>query len=214
MAELSKATQTPSLPKITPKEEPATLEKLKSPNPFIPANQVEFTFEEIALTTNNEVALLYPSHPKSDYFEVVSDFISKCCIKEAFTRALNQYKGIRGDICITTFRNALRAHYLPHLREVDYARLIWEDIIHKLNKKTREKVVPYPRFISLLLEYMMPKYENEELTIHPTQVFSVLNWALKPNQSEGPPFTAHMLAICKLDVPLENKAPIPPHMMR
>ncbi|GJW66500.1 retrovirus-related pol polyprotein from transposon TNT 1-94 [Tanacetum coccineum] len=58
---------------------------------------------------------------------------------EAFTRAPNQYKeylsefwyiaktledskiwvstrtrGIRGEICITTFRNALRAHYLPH----------------------------------------------------------------------------------------------------
>ncbi|GKE72730.1 hypothetical protein Tco_1534771 [Tanacetum coccineum] len=60
-------------------------------------------------------------------------------MREAFTRAPNQYKvhlsefwytaktledskiwvstptwGIRGEICITTFRNALRAHYLPH----------------------------------------------------------------------------------------------------
>ncbi|GKC28191.1 hypothetical protein Tco_1035485, partial [Tanacetum coccineum] len=129
--------------------------------------------------------------------------------------------GIRGDIGINTFRNALMAHYLPHSSmyvsppsitivrpwfetigysgeigakgtlkrsylpprwrllmaqviqcfdgkirgldqisnkdatimyclanrvKVDYARLIWEDIIHKLSKKTREKVVPYPRY--------------------------------------------------------------------
>nr|GEY90166.1 hypothetical protein [Tanacetum cinerariifolium] len=75
----------------------------------------------------------------------------------------------RGNIGITTFRNALRAHYLPHSSgktsghdqisnkdaivlyclangvEIDYAMLIREDIIHKLNKITREKVIPYPR---------------------------------------------------------------------
>ncbi|GJV76786.1 hypothetical protein Tco_1508370 [Tanacetum coccineum] len=200
----------------------------------------------------------------------VSDFISKCCLKEAFTRAPNQYKEylsefwytakvlpdfkiwvstptgeVRGEIGITTFRNALRAQYLPHLSlyvpppsitivrpwfamigyngeigakgtlkkscfpprwrllmgqiiqclggktsgldqisnkdatilyclangvQVDYAKIIWEDLIHKLNKKTREKIVPYPRFISLLLEHMAPKYDNEELTINPTQM--------------------------------------------
>nr|GEX64031.1 hypothetical protein [Tanacetum cinerariifolium] len=38
---------------------------------------------------------------------------------------------------------------------IDYARLIWEDIINKLNKKTREKVVLYLRFLSLLLEHKM-----------------------------------------------------------
>ncbi|GKE32218.1 hypothetical protein Tco_1451540, partial [Tanacetum coccineum] len=102
--------------------------------------QVEFTFDEITFTTNNEVALLYPSHPKSEYFQIVSDFISKCCLKKAFTRAPNQYKeylseefwytakaledskiwvstptrGISREIGITTVRNALRAHSLPH----------------------------------------------------------------------------------------------------
>ncbi|GKB25234.1 hypothetical protein Tco_0864635 [Tanacetum coccineum] len=54
-------------------------------------------------------------------------------------------------------------------QQVDYAKLIWEDLIHKLNKKTRENIVPYPRFISLLLEHMMPEYDNEELTINLTQ---------------------------------------------
>ncbi|GKE20445.1 hypothetical protein Tco_1431957, partial [Tanacetum coccineum] len=64
---------------------------------------------------------------------------------------------------------------------VDHAKLIWEDIIHKLNKKIREKVVPYPRFISLLLEYMMPEYDNEELTINPTQAVASKS---KTGQSE------------------------------
>nr|GEW30056.1 retrovirus-related Pol polyprotein from transposon TNT 1-94 [Tanacetum cinerariifolium] len=89
----------------------------------------------------------------------------------------------------------------------DYAKIIWEDLIHKLNKKTGEKIVPYPQFISLLLEHMAPNYDHEELTINPTQVFSVYNWILKPNQPEEPPFTDHMKAICNLDVPVDSKAP-------
>ncbi|GJT22140.1 hypothetical protein Tco_0892077 [Tanacetum coccineum] len=245
-----------SSPEITPKEEPVTLDKPEIPNPFLPATQVEFTFEEIAFTTNNEVALLYLSHPNQEYFKDVSDFISKCRLKEAFTRAPTHYKeymnkfwytvktldnskvstpigGVRGDIGITTFRNALRAQYLPHSSgktggldqisnkdaiilyclangvHVDYAKLICEDLIHKLNKKTREKIVPYPGFISLLLEHMMPEYDNEELTINPTQVFSIHNWTLKPNQPKEPPFTTHMKAICKIDVLVVSKAPKP-----
>ncbi|GKC76512.1 hypothetical protein Tco_1127286 [Tanacetum coccineum] len=58
---------------------------------IVELDQVEFTFDEITFSTNNEVPLLYPSHPKSKYFEIISDFISKCCLKEAFTRASNQY---------------------------------------------------------------------------------------------------------------------------
>nr|GEV09692.1 hypothetical protein [Tanacetum cinerariifolium] len=221
----------PSSPKITPKEEPVTLDKPKSPNPFLPADQVEFSFDEISLTTNNEAALLYPSYSNSEYFEIVSNFISKCCLNKAFTRAPTQNKetlcefwytaktlddskiwvstptgGIKGDISINTFRNDLRAHYLPHLSgktggmdqisnknatilyclanmvKVDYAKLIWEDIIHKLNKKIREKVIPYPRFISILLEYMMPEYDNEELTINPTQLVAT---SLEATSEEG-----------------------------
>ncbi|GKB67567.1 hypothetical protein Tco_0928979 [Tanacetum coccineum] len=66
-------------------------------------------------------------------------------------------------------KDAIILYCLANRVEVDYAKLIWEDIIHKLNKKTRETVIPYLRFISLLLEYMMLNYENEDLTIHPTQ---------------------------------------------
>ncbi|GKF56900.1 hypothetical protein Tco_0170437 [Tanacetum coccineum] len=64
-------------------------------------------------------------------------------------------------------KDAIILYCLANRVKVDYAKLIWEHIIHKLNKKTREKVVPYPRFISLLLEYMMLEYDNKELTIHP-----------------------------------------------
>ncbi|GJU06389.1 hypothetical protein Tco_1122819 [Tanacetum coccineum] len=212
MAESS--SRNPSSPKITPKEEPVTLDKPKSSNPFLPADQIEFTFEEIAFTTNNEVALLYPSHPNSKYFRVVSDFISKFCLKEAFIRAPTQYKEYLCEfwytaktlddskIWVSTPTREIRG-------DIDYAKLIWEDIIHKLSKKTREKVVPYPRFISLLLEYMMPEYDNEELNVNLTQVSSVYNWALKPNQTEGPPFTDHMKAIYNLDVHVDFKAPKP-----
>ncbi|GKC89729.1 hypothetical protein Tco_1150378 [Tanacetum coccineum] len=59
MAESS--SHNPSSPEITPKEEPVTLNKPESPNPFLPTSEVDFTFDEIAFTTNNEVALLYPS---------------------------------------------------------------------------------------------------------------------------------------------------------
>nr|GEY70894.1 hypothetical protein [Tanacetum cinerariifolium] len=102
------SSQKPFSPEITPKEEPVTLDKPKSPNPLLLADQVEFIFEEIAFTTNNEVALLYPSHPNSDYFREVSNFISKCYLKEALPG------GIRGDIGINIFRNDLRARYLPY----------------------------------------------------------------------------------------------------
>nr|GEU69120.1 hypothetical protein [Tanacetum cinerariifolium] len=246
--------QKTSSPEITHKEEPVTLDKPESPNPFLPTSQVDFTFDEITFTTNNEVALLYPSHPNQAYFEAVSDFISKCCLKEAFTRAPNQYKeylskvwytaktlddskvwisspirGVRGDIGITTFRNDVSAQYLPHSSgldqisnkdatilyclanevKVDYEKIIWKNVIHKLNKKTREKIVPFPRFLSLPLKHMIPEYKNEELTINPTQVFNLHNLTLKPNQPKEPSFIDHMKTICNLDVHVDSKAPKP-----
>ncbi|GKA04539.1 hypothetical protein Tco_0683659 [Tanacetum coccineum] len=167
--------------------------------------------------------------------------ISKCCLKEAFTRAPNQHKeylsefwytaktlddfkvwisspigGVSGEIHITTFRNAFRAQYLPHLSmyvpppsittvrpwfaTIGYRgeigakgtlkksclpsrwRLLMAQIMQCLGGKTGgldqisnkdatilEKIIPYPRFLSLILEHMMLEYENEELTINPTK---------------------------------------------
>ncbi|GJZ46326.1 hypothetical protein Tco_0593922 [Tanacetum coccineum] len=276
MAESS--SQKTSSSEITPKEEPVALDKLESPNPFLPASQVDFTFDEITFTTNNEVALLAQNQYKENLSE---DWYTTKTLDDSKVWISSPTGGVKREIGITTFRNALRAQYLPHSSmyvpppfiiivrpwfstigyrgeigakvtlkksflpprwrllitqimqclggktggldqisnkdatilyclangvQVDYAKIIWEDLIHKLNKKTKEKIVPYPRFLSFLLEHVMPEYENEELTINPTQVFSVHNLTLKPNQPKEPPFTNHMKAICKLDVPMDSKA--------
>ncbi|GJV80227.1 hypothetical protein Tco_1516097 [Tanacetum coccineum] len=205
----------PSLPQITLKEEPVTLDRPESPNPFLPIDQIEFTFDEIAFTTNNEVALLYPSHPNSKYFREVSDFISKCCLKKAFTRAPTQYKEYLCEflytaktlddskIWVSTPTSGIRGD-IGDSREIGA-----KGTLKKSCLPPREKVVPYPRFIFLLLEYMMPAYDNEELTINPTQVFSIHKWVLKPNQTEGPSFTDYMKAICNLDVHVDSKDPKP-----
>ncbi|GJT10210.1 hypothetical protein Tco_0857252 [Tanacetum coccineum] len=76
--------------------------------------------------------------------------------------------GKRGGMDQISNKDATVLYCLANGVKVDYAKLIWEEIIHNLNKKTREKVVTYPRFITLLLEYMMPEYDNDELIINPT----------------------------------------------
>ncbi|GJW88670.1 hypothetical protein Tco_0164010 [Tanacetum coccineum] len=128
-------------------------------------------------------------------------------------------RGIRGEIGINTFRNALRTHYLPHssmyvsppsitIVRPWFAIIGYSGEIRVKGTLKKSCLPPRPmRFISLLLEYMMP--ENEELTINPTQVFSVHNWALKPDQTKGPPFTDHIKAMSNLDVPVDPKAPKP-----
>ncbi|GJR83616.1 hypothetical protein Tco_0154401 [Tanacetum coccineum] len=77
--------------------------------------------------------------------ELVLNFISKCCLKEAFTRSTIMYKeylvdfwytakvqksqrvwfstpsgGTHGEVGLTSFKNAIRANYLAHSR--DYAQ--------------------------------------------------------------------------------------------
>ncbi|GJS62488.1 hypothetical protein Tco_0657272 [Tanacetum coccineum] len=273
--------QEPILQQETNSQQLDQPDKPKSPILFKLATQVLFHIDNIIFNDDNEVALLYPPHTNSSYFKVVSDFISKCCLRKAFTRSLNQYKeymsefwytararknskvwfstpigDILGEVEVNTFRNAIGAHYLSHsseyvappfietvrqwfptigYREVvkakgtlkksllpprwrllmaqiiqclgDYAKLIWEDIITKLNNKAKEKVVPYTKFLSLLPEHKIDGYGNDNVTLNPTQVFSVHNWALKKNRPKGPPFTTYMLAICNADVPVEHKAP-------
>ncbi|GJT92070.1 putative reverse transcriptase domain-containing protein [Tanacetum coccineum] len=89
---------------------------------------------------------------------------------------------------------------------IDFEKLIWDDIISKLKKKNKEKVIPYPRFLSLLLELRMEGYGSDNVTSIPTQIFSVNNLILKKGQPEGPPFTTHMLAMCNVDVPVDKQA--------
>ncbi|GKA15760.1 hypothetical protein Tco_0695507 [Tanacetum coccineum] len=91
--------------------------------------------------------------------------------------------------------------------KTDFAKLIWDDHLSKLQKKHREKVVNYSMFISLLLEYKMKDYENFEATSIPTPIFRVNYWTLKKDQPEGPPFTPHMMSIFTADEPEELQAP-------
>ncbi|GJY00661.1 hypothetical protein Tco_0358813 [Tanacetum coccineum] len=104
-------TQIPSPPNVTPKEEPITLDRPESPNPFLSADQVAFNFDEMLFTTNNEVAQIYPDHPNSKYFQLVSDFISKSL--ESFRIWVSTLTGgVRGEIGVTTFKNAIGAYYI------------------------------------------------------------------------------------------------------
>ncbi|GKE31715.1 hypothetical protein Tco_1451037, partial [Tanacetum coccineum] len=107
-----------------------------------------------------------------------------------------------------TNKDAIIMYSLANCINIDYANIFWEDIVIKLKKKQREKVVPYTRFLSLLIMHKIKEeYKDNDVTLYPTQVFSVNNWALKPNQPEEPPFRHHMLAICSADKPVVFKAP-------
>nr|GEV71797.1 hypothetical protein [Tanacetum cinerariifolium] len=115
--------------------------------------------------------------------------LKKSCLPPRWRLLMGQIiQCLGGKICgldEISNKDAIILYCLANRVQVDYAKLIWEDLIHKLDKKTREKIVPYPRFLSLLLEHMIHEYENEELTINLTQ------------------------AICNLDVLVDSKAPKP-----
>ncbi|GJV41502.1 hypothetical protein Tco_1419942 [Tanacetum coccineum] len=117
-------------------------ERPANPIPFALSKQIGFNLEDIFFNTNNEVALLYPEHSNKETLKCVSDFISKCCLREPFTRSPNMFKeylakfwysskarkhskvsfsiltgGIYGKVRVNTFRNAICTHYLPHSSE-------------------------------------------------------------------------------------------------
>nr|GFC72793.1 hypothetical protein [Tanacetum cinerariifolium] len=110
--------------------------------PFTHAKYVSFNLEDVILNTNNKVALLYPKHSNKEVFLCVSDLISKCCIRKAFTRSPIQYKEylskfwysakaldnskvyfsiptgeIYGAIGLNTFRKAIGAHYMSYFSD-------------------------------------------------------------------------------------------------
>ncbi|GJZ55256.1 hypothetical protein Tco_0610449 [Tanacetum coccineum] len=162
MAESS--SQNPSSPNLTPKEEHVTLEKPNSLNLFLPADQVEFTFDEMLFTTNNEVARIHPYHPNSAEIRVKGT-LKKSCLPPRWRLLMGQIiqclGGKTGGLDQISNKDATILYCLAIGINVDFARIIWEDLIHKLKKKSRERVITYPRFISLLLEYMAPEYANE-----------------------------------------------------
>nr|GEW08046.1 retrovirus-related Pol polyprotein from transposon TNT 1-94 [Tanacetum cinerariifolium] len=201
-----------SSPEITPKEEPVTLDKPKSPNAFLPASQVDLTFDEITFTTNNEVALLYPSHPNQEYFKVKYLPHSSMYVSPPSITIVRPWFATIGYSGETEAKGTLKKSFLPPRWRPLMGQIIQclgEKIggIDQISNKMPLSCIIWPmRFISLLLEHMMPKYDNDELTIHPTHVFSVHNWTLKTNQPKEPPFTTHMKAICILDVPVDSKS--------
>ncbi|GJT70222.1 hypothetical protein Tco_1029508 [Tanacetum coccineum] len=110
------------------------------------------------------------------------------------------FRGKTGGFDQITNKDAIILYSLANDINMDYANIFWEDIIIKLKKKQREKVVTYTRFLSLLIMHKMKEgYGDDEVTLYPTQVFSVHNWTLKPNQPKEHPFIDHMLAICTTD---------------
>ncbi|GKB42332.1 hypothetical protein Tco_0887274 [Tanacetum coccineum] len=67
-----------------------------------------------------------------------------------------------------TVRRNLLPPSLANGIKIDYASIFWEDIILKLKKKQKEKVVPYSRSISLLIMHKMKEgYRNDEPRAQP-----------------------------------------------
>nr|GEZ10563.1 hypothetical protein [Tanacetum cinerariifolium]GEZ10578.1 hypothetical protein [Tanacetum cinerariifolium] len=95
MAESSSLNSTS--PEITPKKEPITLDKPESPNPFLPADQVEFTLKRLSS----------PPTMKLHYY--IPHTQNQTTLRLWHTSFPG---GIRGYMGITTFRNALREHCL------------------------------------------------------------------------------------------------------
>ncbi|GKA33255.1 hypothetical protein Tco_0719622 [Tanacetum coccineum] len=118
--------------------------------------------------------------------------------KESHLTAVKRiFRGKTGGFDQITNKDAIILYSLANGINIDYASIFWEDIILNLKKKQREKVVPYTRFISMVIMHKMKEgYRNDEVTKYPTQDFSVNNWTLKPNQPEEPPFINRMLANC------------------
>ncbi|GJT07956.1 hypothetical protein Tco_0842418 [Tanacetum coccineum] len=129
--------------------------------------------------------------------------------------------GIYGEVGVNTFRNAIGAHYLAQSSEyvappsINIVRPWFETIgygetVPVKGALKKSLFPPRWRFLSLLMMHKMKEgYGDSELTLYPTQVFSVNNWALKPKQPEEPLFTYHMLAICSATELVAFKAPKP-----
>ncbi|GJU44992.1 hypothetical protein Tco_1202258 [Tanacetum coccineum] len=192
---------------------------------FVAATQVDFNLEDILLDTNNKVSF---SIPTGGIYEEVGVNTFRNAIGAHYLPHSSEYVAPPSiDIVRPWFETIGYQETVPAKRtlkksllpprwslangiNIDYASIFWEDIIIKLNNKHREKVVPYTRFLSLLMMHKMKEgYRDGEVTPYPTQFYSVNNWALKPNQPEGPPFTEHMLVVFSAAKPVVFKAPKP-----
>ncbi|GJS35594.1 hypothetical protein Tco_0533976 [Tanacetum coccineum] len=139
-----------SSPEITPKEEPATLDKPESPNPFLPASQVDFTFDEsCTLKAFTRAPNQYKEYVSEVWYTTKTLDDSKVCISSPTGGVRGDIGGKTGGLNQISNKDATILYCLANGLQVDYAKIIWEDLIHKLNKKTREKIIPYPSFFHL-----------------------------------------------------------------
>nr|GEV31238.1 hypothetical protein [Tanacetum cinerariifolium] len=159
-------------------------------------------YEEVGLNTfRNAIGAHYLSH-SSEYVAPPSiDAVRKWFPMIGYEEEVSTKGTLRKSLLPPRWSLAKGIH-------IDYANIFWEDIILMLKKKQRKNIVSYTRFLSLLIMHKMKEdYDTYEVILYPTQIFSVNNWALKPNQPQEPPFTNHMLAICALDKQVVFKAP-------
>nr|GEV56491.1 hypothetical protein [Tanacetum cinerariifolium] len=128
----------------------------------------------------NAIGAYYLSHPRKKFLQkgllnrwrLLMGQIIQCPV------------GKTGGYDQITNKDAIILFCLANGVNVDYANIFWEDLIINLNKNTREKVVPYTRFVSPPL-------------------------ALKASAHKCPSFIAHMLAICNADEHVPLKVPKP-----
>ncbi|GKB42838.1 hypothetical protein Tco_0887780, partial [Tanacetum coccineum] len=84
-----------------------------------------------------------------------------------------------------TNKDAIILYSLANGINIDYANIFWEDIIIKLKKKQREKVVPYNRFLSLLIMHKMKdEYGDGDVTLYPTQGFPRHKFGAQPGHKK------------------------------
>ncbi|GJZ49620.1 hypothetical protein Tco_0603810 [Tanacetum coccineum] len=139
---------------------------------------------------------VYASRRKGEY-----EYSRNFTMRETFTRSPNQYKeylsefwysakalknskvffstptagGKTGDFDQITNKDAIMLYSLANEINIDCASIFGEDIIFKLNKKHKERVILYSRFLSLLMMHKMKGYGDGDVTLNPTQVFNVNN---------------------------------------
>ncbi|GJR32726.1 hypothetical protein Tco_1108958 [Tanacetum coccineum] len=173
--------------------------------PIVAAKKLSFNLEEPFTRSPNM------------YKEYLADFwYSAKALENSKISFFVPTGGIYGKVGVNTFRNAIGTHYLPHSSEyvappsIDIVRPWFKTIEYgetvPIKGTLKKSLLPPKEDIIINLK---EGYRDGEVTPYPTQLFSVNNWVLKPNQPEEPLFIDHMLAICNAAEQVIFKAPKP-----
>ncbi|GJS21459.1 retrovirus-related pol polyprotein from transposon TNT 1-94 [Tanacetum coccineum] len=95
--------------------------------------------------------------------------------------------GKTGGFDQITNKDAIILYSLANGININYSNIFWEDIIIKLKKKQREKVVPYTRFFSLLIMHKMKEGygDDEQATGGPTSLGVTSEERANPQLNSG-----------------------------